>query len=173
MRLTPDADTNRQNTLGWRAIWVLTSYPWLLPIFVSLFMTSPMPLALFFFGGGRGAPSPARPGCPGGPRCPPLSSTSPHYSRKRLIQKALESKERPGLRLRQVPRDCRSGARGRPSAPAPRGPGGVLPTRAPLLLTTNGKLPGSSIQRAPRPGNVDAARGSTSDRPTIGRMPSC
>ena len=28
-----------------------------------------------------------------------------------------------GLRLTYVPRDCRSGARGRPSAPAPRGPG--------------------------------------------------
>lgn len=55
--------------------------------------------------------------------------------------------------------DCRSGARGRLFAPAPRGPGGVLPTRAPLLSTTDRKLPGP-LPRPPRPCNVGVARSS-------------
>lgn len=62
--------------------------------------------------------------------------------------------------------DRRSGARARPSAPAPQRAREVLPARAPLAQTTDRKLPGS-----PRKchGQVMwVSRAPASDRPTIG-----
>lgn len=61
-----------------------------------------------------------------------------------------------GLRLRCVRMDRRSGARGRPSAPAPRGPGGCCRRGRSCSRTTDRKLPGPP-PRSPRPCNVGVA----------------
>lgn len=72
-----------------------------------------------------------------------------------------------GLQFGQAPRGRRSGVPGWPSAPAPRGPGGVATEDA----RRSGRLTGNCRARMPRPGNAGVA-GRVSDRPADRRIPS-
>lgn len=70
------------------------------------------------------------------------------------------------LRYGQAPRGHRSGVPGWPSAPAPRGPGGVATEDA----RRSERLIGNCRARGPQPGNV-GVEGRASDRPDDWRIP--
>ena len=80
-----------------------------------------------------------------------------HYSRFKARAAVQGNQGRPGLRLRHVLMDCRSGARARPSAPAPRGPGGCCRRGRRCLRRLIGNCRAPPTKVLPRPGNVGVA----------------